>query len=101
MRRAAPRAARAPSMPVLVLMPMPVPAVTVSPLDPNPLMVSCEPLMLEVAPAPKMISSTVMLSGMFRLPTVCRNSPCNDFELENFELFCSAIFVFYSSQTNQ
>ena len=26
---------------------------------------------------------------------------CNDFELENFELFCSAIFVFYSSQTNQ
>ena len=41
------------------LTPMPLPAVTVSPLAPNPLMVSCEPLMLEVAPAPKMISSTV------------------------------------------
>ena len=26
---------------------------------------------------------------------------CNDFELENFELFCSAIFVFYSSQRNK
>ena len=41
------------------LMLMPLPAATVSPLAPNPLMVSCEPLMLEVAPAPKMISSTV------------------------------------------
>ena len=26
---------------------------------------------------------------------------CNDFELENFELFCSALFVFYSSQKNE
>ena len=26
---------------------------------------------------------------------------CNDFELENFELFCSAIFVFYSSQVKK
>jgi len=25
----------------------------------------------------------------------------NDFELENFELFCSALFVFYSSQTKE
>jgi len=26
---------------------------------------------------------------------------CDDFELENFELFCSALFVFYSSQSNE
>ena len=26
---------------------------------------------------------------------------CSDFELENFELFCSAIFVFYSSIANE
>ncbi len=26
---------------------------------------------------------------------------CSDFELENFELFCSALFVFYSSQKNE